>query len=107
MDCPKHVTVNEALRLLDAAVQLTVQDTALGTPPGSPADGHAWIVAGPASGAWAGWDGDVAYWVDGAWLRLDARPGWRAYSLADDHLHVCGAGGTWAAVALLPPALAA
>ena len=103
----KHVTVNEALRLLDAAVQLTVQDAALGAPPGSPADGQAWIVASPASGAWAGWEGDVAYWVDGAWLRLDARPGWRAYSLADGHLYVCGAGGTWAAVALLPPALAA
>lgn len=103
----KHVTVNDALRLLDAAVQLTVQDAALGAPPGSPADGQAWIVASPASGGWAGWEGDVAYWVDGAWLRLDARPGWRAYSLADGHLHVCGAGGTWVAVALLPPSLAA
>jgi Protein of unknown function (DUF2793) len=50
----KHVTVNEALQLLDAAVQLTVQDASLGAPPGSPADGEAWIVASPASGAWEG-----------------------------------------------------
>ena len=30
-------------------------------------------------GEWAGWDGDVAMWADGAWLRLPARTGWRAW----------------------------
>jgi hypothetical protein len=35
----KHVTVNEALRLLDGLVQLAVLDRHLTAPPASPADG--------------------------------------------------------------------
>ena len=35
----KHVTHNEAIRALDAVVQLSVLDRDLSTPPGSPADG--------------------------------------------------------------------
>ena len=50
----KHVTVNEALRRLDALVQITVQSAALATPPGSPAEGQRWIVAAAPSGAWVG-----------------------------------------------------
>ena len=75
----KHVTVNEALRLLDGLVQLAVLDRHLTAPPGSPADGDRYIVASGATGAWAGWDLNVAYWVDGAWMRLVPRPGWQAW----------------------------
>ncbi len=57
----KHVTVNEALRLLDGLVQLAVLDRHLTTPPASPADGDRYIVASGATGAWAGWDLNVAY----------------------------------------------
>jgi len=35
----KHVTHNEALRLLDGLVHLSVLDRDLTAPPGSPADG--------------------------------------------------------------------
>jgi hypothetical protein len=42
----KHVTHNEALRLLDAMVQLAVLDRDLTAPPGSPADGDRYIVVG-------------------------------------------------------------
>ena len=62
----KHVTVNEALRLLDGLVQLAVLDRHLTAPPASPADGDRYIVASGATGAWSGWDLNVAYWVDGA-----------------------------------------
>ena len=41
----KHVTHNEALRLLDGLVQLSVLDRDLTAPPGSPADGDRYIVA--------------------------------------------------------------
>ena len=75
----KHVTHNEALRLLDGLVQLAVLDRDLTAPPASPADGDRYIVASGATGDWAGWDGSVAYWVDGAWMRLVPRPGWRAW----------------------------
>jgi hypothetical protein len=62
----KHVTHNEALRLLGAMVQLAVLDRTRTTPPASPADGDRHIVASGASGVWAGWDLNIAYWVDGA-----------------------------------------
>ena len=47
----KHVTVNEALRLLDGLVQLAVLDRHLTAPPASPADGARYIVASGATGA--------------------------------------------------------
>ena len=56
----KHVTHNEALRLLDGLVQLAVLDRDLTAPPGSPADGDRYIVASGATGDWAGWDLNVA-----------------------------------------------
>jgi len=72
----KHVTHNEALRILDAVTQLAVLDRDLTVPPGSPADGDRYIVAAGATGAWSGWDLSVAHWSDGAWFRLLPRPGW-------------------------------
>ena len=51
----KHVTHNEALRLLDGLVQLAVLDRHLTAPPASPADGDRYIVASGAVGAWSGW----------------------------------------------------
>ena len=41
----KHVTVNEALRLLDGLVQLAVLDRHLTAPPAGPAGGARYIVA--------------------------------------------------------------
>jgi hypothetical protein len=79
----KHVTHNEALRLLDAMVQLSVLDRNRTTPPASPADGDRHIVASGATGLWAGWDLNVAFWVDGVWMRLVPRPGWLAWIVAE------------------------
>ena len=56
----KHVTHNEALRALDAIVQLSVKDRDLAAPPGSPAEGDRYIVAASPTGAWAGHAGDIA-----------------------------------------------
>ena len=51
----KHVTHNEALRLLDGLVQLSVLDRDLTAPPGSPADGDRYIGGlGAATATWAG-----------------------------------------------------
>lgn len=79
----KHITHNEAIKLLDGVVQLAVISRVLTAPPGSPADGDRYIVASSATGIWAGWDLNVAYFADGAWTRLVPRPGWSAYSVAD------------------------
>ncbi len=75
----KHATHNEALRILDGLVQLSVLDRDLTAPPGSPADGDRYIVASGGTGDWAGWDLNVALFTDGTWLRLPPRAGWRAW----------------------------
>jgi hypothetical protein len=90
----KHVTHNEALRILDRLVQLSVLDRDLTSPPGSPADGDRYIVGSGATGDWAGWDGDVAVWSDGAWLRLPPRAGWMVW-VRDEARAVVRIGTVW------------
>jgi hypothetical protein len=93
----KHVTHNDALRLLDGMVQIGVLSRVLTAPPGSPTEGDRYIVASGATGLWAGWDLNVAFWTDGAWLRLVPRRGWVAWSVADAGLYVWN-GTAWVAV---------
>ncbi len=72
----KHVTHNEAIRALDAIVQITVADKDLASPPVSPDDGERFIVAAPASGDWSGHAGEIAAFQDGAWMFYEPRKGW-------------------------------
>jgi Protein of unknown function (DUF2793) len=95
----KHVTVNEALRLLDGLVQLAVLDRHLTAPPVSPDDGDRYIVASGATGPWAGWDLNVAYHVDGAWMRLVPRIGWQAWVI-DEARFLAWDGSGWVAAGL-------
>ncbi|SHF32180.1 Protein of unknown function [Ruegeria intermedia] len=90
----KHVTHNEALDRLDGLVQLSVKDRDLTTPPPSPTEGDRYIVATGATGAWAGWDGDVAMFSGGAWVRLPARTGWRVW-IEDEGSLLVRSGGAW------------
>ena len=90
----KHVTHNEALRLLDAMVQLSVLDRMRTTPPASPADGDRHLVASGATGLWAGWDLNVGFWVDGVWLRLVPRQGWLVW-IAAEQVFVVWNGSAW------------
>ena len=90
----KHVTHNEALRLLDAMVQLSVLDRTRTTPPVSPVDGDRHIVASGSTGLWAGWDLNIAFWVDGVWMRLVPRPGWLAW-IADEAVFAVWNGSNW------------
>lgn len=90
----KHVTVNEAFRILDAAVQLSVKDKDLAAPPGSPADGDCYIVAGSATGAWVGQSGKIAYCVDAAWRFLVPKPGWTTW-VNDEDRHYVYSGSAW------------
>ncbi len=63
----KHVTHNEAIRVLDVLVQLAVTARNLSAPPASPVQGDRYIVATGASGAWAGKVGQIALYENGAW----------------------------------------
>lgn len=97
----KHVTHNEALRALDALVQLAVLDRTHASPPGAPAEGQRWIVAASPTGAWAGHAGHVAAWQDGGWDFHVPRVGWLAYVIAEGAL-VAWSGSAWVdALALL------
>src|ERR1051325_1681483 len=84
----KHVTHNEALRILDAAIQIAVLDTSHTAPPASPVEGERHVVASGATGAWAGHVNAIATWQDGAWAYLVPRGGWCVWSLADDVMFV-------------------
>ncbi len=90
----KHVTHNEALRILDAVIQVAVQDASRTAPPGSPADGQRHLVAASPTGAWAGRAKAIATWQDGAWAFLTAKADWCVWSLADSVLLVFD-GSVW------------
>ncbi|HZU77823.1 MAG TPA: DUF2793 domain-containing protein, partial [Dehalococcoidia bacterium] len=92
----KHVTHNDALRMLDALVQLAVLDRDLSAPPGSPAEGQRWIVKAAGGGAWAGHDNAIAAWQDGAWAFYAPQPGWRAF-VADEGALIAWDGAAWRA----------
>jgi hypothetical protein len=84
----KHVTHNEALRILDAAVQISVLDLTRTSPPSSPAEGERHVVATGATGAWAGQVNAIASWQDGAWAFVVPRIGWCIWSVADNVVFV-------------------
>ena len=90
----KHVTHNEALRTLDAVVQLAVLDRDAGAPPASPVQGDRYIIAASPSGAWAGHAGNIAAWQDGTWTILSPAEGWLAW-VADENTFVVFDGTAW------------
>jgi hypothetical protein len=90
----KHVTHNEALRALDAVVQLMVLDKDLSAPPGSPVEGDRYIVGPSPTGAWSGQAGSIAAWQDAAWAFYAAHEGWRAW-VADEAALYVWSGSAW------------
>lgn len=93
----KHVTHNEAIRALDAIVQIAVVDRDLASPPGSPADGSRYIVAASPTAAWSSHAGEIAAWQDGAWMFHVPREGWVAWVADEDQLFVYD-GSAWTSI---------
>lgn len=64
--------------LLNQLVQAAVLDKDLSTPPASPANESLYIVAASATGAWAGQDSKLAYWLSdaNAWTFIAPRAGY-------------------------------
>ncbi len=90
----KHVTHNDALRILDTLVQLAVLDRDLAAPPSSPAEGQRWIVKTGATGAWAGHVNAIAAWQDGGWIFSTPQTGWVAF-VADEGTLLLWNGTAW------------
>jgi hypothetical protein len=99
----KHVTHNEGVTLLDTLVQLSVIDKDLTAPPGSPGEGDTYIVAASATGAWIGWDGRVARYIDGTWRSYlpgeGGGAGWLAWAIDEAKLYAFN-GTNWVAAGL-------
>lgn len=90
----KHVTHNEALRRLDAIVQLSVITRGLIAPPPTPANGARYLVPPSASGAWTGHTHHIAAFEDGAWTFYAPGIGWLAF-VADETRLLAWTGAEW------------
>ncbi|WP_112663094.1 DUF2793 domain-containing protein [Microvirga flavescens] len=84
----KHVTHNEALAVLDALVQLAVIEQGRTVAPTTPAEGDRYLVGAGATGAFAGHEGEIAFFDLGAWRFLTPGVGWRIYDEAQDKIFV-------------------
>ena len=93
----KHVTHNQALRLLDILVQMAaISDNQESAPP-SAAEGDCFLIPHSATGAWAGHSDSIALWQDGNWAFLIPKPGWRVFILSTRTLRVFN-GTDWQAI---------
>ncbi len=90
----KHVTHNEAIRSLDALVQLVVEDRTLDAPPATPQEGARYIIASVASGVWTGKETQIAAWQDGAWAFFIPNTGWQAW-INNEALQLYFDGASW------------
>ena len=88
--------VNENIRWMEFfATGGGVKDRNLATPPGSPADGDAYLVAASATGAWSGQSGKVALYINTAWAFAPAIEGMRLY-VNDEDVTIVYDGSAWA-----------
>ena len=96
----KELTHNQALAVLDQLAQAVVVDKDLTAPPGSTANGSMYIVAAGATGAWAGQDGKLAYWLTtvSAWTFIAPSDGWSVW-VADEAVRYERKAGAWVVVA--------
>jgi hypothetical protein len=86
-----HVTHNEAIELLDAITQISLEAVGATTPPSSAIEGQ----------AWASHDGDIAAWRGGGWLFITPQVGWVAWDKATATQNVWTATG-WGAQGSAP-----
>lgn len=96
----KELTHNHALAILDQLAQASVIDKDLATPPGSPANGAAYIVAASPTGAWAGKAGQIAFWLTsvGAWTFIVPAAGWSVW-VTDEAARYQYNGSAWTTAA--------
>jgi hypothetical protein len=79
----KHVTHNEAIRLLDIIVQLAVESRTLTVPPATQDVGDRHIVAAGATGVWDGKANQIAVWSETGWIYVVPLAGWQAHVTAE------------------------
>lgn len=100
----KHVTHNEALRLLDAVVHLSVRSRVKTVAPVTPASGERHIIASPATGLWAGKEGMIGFFIDDGWSFVAVAKGWLAY-VEDESTLLVYNGTVWEVTGAVPDSL--
>lgn len=90
----KHVTHNEAIRRLDAFVQLVLESATAPAPPADPAAGARWFVPVDATGVFAGRAGTIAAYEAGTFDFLPVAAGFLAFIRDENRLAVFD-GGAW------------
>lgn len=93
-----HVTVNQALRIIECLAQLVIQDRDLTSPPTGFDDGDCFIVSGSGAGDWStASDGDIAMFIGTGWQFRTPRIGWEGYVVDEDvRVRFTGStGGGW------------
>ncbi|MCE8009865.1 DUF2793 domain-containing protein [Aestuariivita sp.] len=94
----KHVTHNEAVRVLDTLVQMRILAFGVTTPPGGAVPGACYAIGVGAVLDWAGQDGMLAIADDTGWQFLAPSEGWIAWDETDRQIRVYS-GGIWIAQA--------
>ncbi len=79
----KDITHNEALALLDAAIQPSVIAIGVNDPPPTASLGQAWIVGRAPTGPWAGHAQALASWTGGGWRFLLPTEGFAVWSISE------------------------
>jgi hypothetical protein len=99
------VDFRKFLRQYHALVQCSIKSKTLTAPPGSPANGDAYIVGASATGAWATHDKAIALWTtdnpatpSGLWEFYGPTRGFLAFNEADSSVYAYD-GTTWTAIA--------
>lgn len=75
----KHVTHNEALELIDSAVQLVLDATGTQSPPADPQVGETHAIGEAPTGSWTDYAGYIAQWQSTQWIFVLPKAGWRAW----------------------------
>lgn len=82
----KHLTVNEALVLVDALCQISLTSSTISVPPVTPSNGDTYVVAAGPTGDWTGQADMIAVALDNAWIFVTPEEGWLAYDRPTDRL---------------------
>lgn len=93
----KEADHNETCRDLELFANLRFLDRDLATPPGSPAESDAYLVAGSPTGAWAGQAGNIAWFRGGAWKFHAPYEGLVAW-VNDESVFLAYDGAIWAQI---------
>lgn len=95
----KHITVNTAFQKLDIAINITVREVNMTTPPSDAVEGERFALAEAPIDDWISHSGDVAAWQNGAWEFYSAPSGTLIWNKEDQAIYVKQAANWQKAVA--------